>query len=134
MDRRIIARSIGLGLAAMALVTLLAFLWVLLYALLIAPGHPGDFYQAYAARVSPISGLILGLPVLFLAGFIASRGDGSLKAAAIPALIYIALDLLLLASFMPGAFRAWPLMILSWLIKAGAAVAGGWLARRRKPD
>lgn len=137
MDRRLIARSIGrsvaLGLAAMAVLVLLAFLWVLIYALLIAPGHPGGFYQAYAARVSPISGLIAGLPVLFIAGCLAARWDegNPLIAAAIPAAVYIVLDALLLALFMPAGFRTWPLLILSWLTKAGAALAGGWFARRR---
>jgi hypothetical protein len=133
MDRRIIARSIALGFAAMAAVAVLAFLWVLIYALLIAPGHPGSFYQAYAARVSPISGLVAGLPILFLAGYLASRWSGGLwlVAAAAPALVYVALDALLLALFMPGGFRGWPLLVLSWLSKAGAAIAGGWLARRR---
>jgi hypothetical protein len=134
MDRRHIARSIALGLAAMGAVVLLAFLWVLIYAVLIAPGHPGPFYQAYAARVSPISGLIAGLPVLFAAGFLASRkADKPLVAAAIPALVFILLDALLLTLFMPSGFRAWPLLGLSWISKVGAGLAGGWFARRRRP-
>lgn len=134
MDRGSIARSIGLGLAAMGAVVLLAFIWVLVYALVIAPGHPGGFYQSYAARVSPISGLIAGLPVLFLAGYLARRWSrgGTLVVSLIPALVYVAVDALLLAMFMADAFRAgWPLLILSWLSKAGAALAGGWLAARR---
>ena len=133
MNARTIGRSIALGLAAMGAVVLLAFLWVLIYALLIAPGHPGGFYQAYAARVSPISGLIAGVPVLFLAGYLARRGSGggSPFIAAVPALVYIALDVALLALFMPGSLRAWPLLILSSLSKVGAALTGGWVARPR---
>lgn len=137
MDRRLIARSIGrsvaLGLAALAAVVLLGFLWVLIYALLIAPGHPGGFYQAYAARVSPISGLIAGLPVLFAAGYLSTRAgdERPLAAGAIPALVYILLDLLLLACFMPSGLRAWPLLILSWFSKLAVALVGGWLAGRR---
>ncbi|HEY0116951.1 MAG TPA: hypothetical protein VGB54_14655 [Allosphingosinicella sp.] len=134
MDRRLILRSVALGLAAMAILVALALLWVLIYAFWIAPGHPGGFYQAYAARVSPLCGLIAGLPVLGLAGYFAARMAPArpLAAAILPAIVYILLDLLLLALFMPAALRGWPLLLLSWVTKAAAAAGGGWLAGRRR--
>ena len=130
MGGRIIARGLGLGVGAMLLNVAIALAWVLLYAVAIAPGHDGVFYQAYAQRVAPISGLIAGIPIFLAAGWLAARGPGAQRAAWLPPVAYILLDLVLLI-----ASGLWPplwSLALSYTTKLGAAWAGGRQAERQK--
>jgi len=129
MGGRIIARGIGLGLAAMALNVLVAFLWVWTYAVLVAPGHDGAFYQAYGQRVAPISGIVAGVPLLFVAGWLVARGPRPGNAALLPAVTYVVLDLLLIA--IGGLWPPLWSLALSYLTKFAAAWAGGRFAMRR---
>jgi hypothetical protein len=129
MGGRIIARGIGLGVLAMALNVLVAFLWVWFYSVALAPGHDGAFYQAYAQRVAPISSVLAGIPLLSAAGWLAARGSRPMIAALIPAAIYILLDIVLVA-----AGGLWPplwTLLLSFLTKLAAAWGGGQLRVRR---
>lgn len=128
-----ILRGIGLGFAALALNLLVAFLWVYFYSFAIAPGHDPAFYQAYAERVSPISAIVAGIPILFTAGYLAAaRAPGRLLlAAALPAITYAAIDAAIVITFVPQALAAWPIFLLSWGTKLLAAWAGGIMRRRR---
>lgn len=131
MEPRLIARAAALGLAATALLTVVIVVWVLVHAYVVAPGHPPGLYQAYAARVAPIAGIILGMPLFALAGFLAVRRHAyALPLALAPAAAFILIDLILLAAFQPAAFAAWLLLLLSWLSKLAAALLGGRLAAR----
>lgn len=130
MGGRIILRGIGLGVAAMLLNVLVAFLWVWIYSVAIAPGHDGAFYQAYAQGVAPISAIIAGLPILFLAGWLAARGPRRMPAALLPAVTYIILDVLLIA--IGGLWPATWAAAVSYLTKLAAAWAGGAVAIRRR--
>lgn len=133
MNPGTLLRGFGLGLAAMALNILVAFLVVWIYSIAVAPGHDRSFYEAFAQRAAPISGIVAGLPILFAAGYLAARraaGDRRV-AASIPALTYIAVDGALIAGFMPGALSAWAVFLISWLTKVGAAGLGGRAAMRR---
>ena len=131
MDPRLIARAAALGLAAMTLLAVVIFLWVLIYAYVVAPGHVPAYYQAYAARVAPLAGIILGLPVFALAGHLAVRNRGySLPLVLTPAAAFILLDLALLGLFHRAALAAWPLLVLSWLSKLFAAWVGGRFGSR----
>jgi hypothetical protein len=129
MGRGIIVRGMALGLAALILNAIAAFLWVWLYSAFIDPGHDGVFYQAYGQRVAPLSGLIFGLPLLFAAGWLAGRVSAAPLAWLLPAATYALLDLVLMAL---GSLWATPLaLILSYATKAAASYAGGWIAQRR---
>ena len=131
MDLRLIARAAALGLAATALLTAVIFAWVLVYAYVVAPGHAPAFYQAYAARVAPLAGIALGIPLFALAGYVAVRRHFyALPLVLTPAATFILLDLVLLAGFQRAAFAAWPLLLLSWLSKLVAALLGGRFASR----
>ena len=100
MEPRLIARAAALGLGAMALLAAVIFAWVLVYAYVVAPGHPPAQYQAYAARVAPLAGIVLGLPVFALAGQLAVRHRTySLMLALTPAITFILLDAGLLGGF-----------------------------------
>ena len=126
MDPRLIARAAALGLAAIALLAAVIFLWVLVYAYVVAPGHITAYYQAYAARVAPLAGIVLGLPVFALAGHLAVRHRAyALALVLTPAATFILLDLALLAMYQRAALAAWPLLILSWLSTLFAAWVGG---------
>ncbi len=130
MGGRIIARGLGLGLVAMLINVLVAFAWVFFYSVAIAPGHDGAFYQAYAQRVAPISGILAGVPIFVAAGWLAARGPRGERAALLPAAAYILLDLLLL-----GISGLWPalwLLALSYLTKLAASWAGARLVKRQK--
>ncbi len=123
-------RGIGLGAIALLLNVAVAFLWVWIYSVLVSPGHDGAFYQAYAQRVAPISGILAGLPLLLLAGWLNARGTRPAFAALVPAIVYILLDIMLVA-----AGGLWPplwTLALSYLTKLAAAWAGGAFAVRRR--
>ena len=130
MGAKIILRGIWLGVGALILNVAVAFLWVWFYSFAIAPGHDGPYYQAYAQRVAPFSGLIAGIPLLFLAGMLSARGDRPLVAAAIPATTYILLDMLLMA--IGGIWASVAALLLSYSTKLAAALAGGWFVQRRR--
>ena len=131
MNPRLLARAAALGLAATALLTAVIFAWVLVHAYVVAPGHAPAHYQAYAARVAPLAGIALGLPVFALAGYFAVRHRPyALPLALTPAATFILIDLVLLAAFQREAFAAWPLLFLSWLSKLVAALLGGRIASR----
>jgi hypothetical protein len=130
MGGRIIARGLGLGVVAMLLNVLVAFAWVFFYSVALAPGHDGAFYQAYAQRVAPISGIVAGVPIFLAAGWLAARGPGAERAALLPAASYIVLDLLLLS--ISGLWPAMWLLALSYITKAAAAFAGGRLVKRQR--
>lgn len=132
MDPRLTVRPAALGLAAMALLAAVIFLWVLIYAYVVAPGHAPAHYQAYAARVAPLAGIVLGLPVFALVGHLAVRHRAySLPLVLTPAATFILLDLALLGLFQRAALAAWPLLVLSWLSKLFAAWIGGRFGSRR---
>ena len=131
MEPRPLTRAAALGLAATALLTAAIFAWVLVHAYVVAPGHVPAHYQAYAARVAPVAGILLGLPLFGLAGFLAVRRHPyALPLALAPAAAFILIDLALLAAFQRAAFAAWPLLLLSWLSKLAAALLGGRIASR----
>jgi hypothetical protein len=130
MGAGIIVRGVGLGALALLLNVAVAFAWVLFYSVAVAPGHDGGFYQAYAQRVAPISGLIAGIPIFVGAGWLAARGPGAQRAAIVPAAAYILLDLALTA--VSGLWPPLWSLALSYLTKAAAAWGGGRLAERQK--
>jgi len=131
MEFRFIARAAALGLAATALLTAVIFAWVLVHAYVVAPGHAPAVYQAYAARVAPLAGVLLGIPLFGLAGFLAVRRHPyALPLALAPAATFILIDLALLAMFQRSAFGAWAILLLSWLSKLAAALLGGRFASR----
>jgi len=131
MGGKVILRGIGLGVLALLLNVLVAFLWVFFYSVAVAPGHDGAFYQAYAQRVAPISAILAGLPILFAAGWLTARGSGAVLPALVPAATYILLDLVLnaIGGLSPPLWS----LALSYLTKIGAAWAGGRLALRARP-
>jgi hypothetical protein len=113
---------------AMVLNVAVAFLWVAVYSLLIAPGQDQAVYEAYAMRAAPWSSVIAGMPILFGAGWLLARWHGGGWATGVwAAMAYILLDVIILAAA-GGTFS--PIVALSAVTKLGAAALGGALAAR----
>ena len=124
-------RSVAVAVAAMALNVAAAFLWVLIYSMLIAPGQDEAAYQAYALRAAPWSSVVAGIPILLFAGWLLARWHGGGWRTGICAgVAYVVLDsLILLAAGALFAFLG--IEALSYATKLGAAACGGALADRR---
>jgi hypothetical protein len=122
----------GFALAVMILNVLASFAVVWFYSAFVEPGHPEAFYQAFALRAAPVSSVVAGMPLMFIAGMLIARRRiprHALIAAAAMALLYIAVDaaILLAAKVSPGVW-AWEL--LSYSTKLIAAIAGAAVGSR----
>ena len=101
-------------------------LWVAVYAYLINPGHPAEFYQAYAQTAAPYSSIFAGMPLMFLmCWWLSRRWTPALarKSAWQIWSIYAAIDLaVLFASGMTTRLATFA--AVSLITKLGAAVLG----------
>ena len=124
-------RSVAVAVLAMVLNVAAAFLWVLIYSMLIAPGQDEAAYQAYAMRAAPWCSVIAGLPILLFAGWLLARWHGGgWRTGICAAVAYVVLDTLILLA--AGAlFANLAIEALSYATKLGAAAWGGALAGRR---
>ena len=121
-------RSVAVAVAAMVLNVAAAFLWVLIYSMLIAPGQEEAAYQAYALRAAPWSSVIAGIPILLFAGWLLARWHGGGWRTGIgPAVAYAVMDFLILLGF--GALPAMAgVALISDATKLAAAALGGHMA------
>lgn len=111
-----------------------SFVVVWAYATFWEPGHPESFYQAWAMSAAPVSSVVVGAPLMFVAGFLIAgrrqRREALLAGGAV-ALVYIAIDLaVLLYAKAEGGIWGWA--ALSFVTKLLAAVAGA--AVRTRPQ
>ena len=92
----------------------------------VEPGRPVSHYEAFAVAAAPVSSVVAGIPLMFLAGLLLSRGRTSraaLSAAGAMVLIYIVIDAaILLAADAGSAIWAWE--ALSYSTKLLSALAG----------
>jgi hypothetical protein len=123
-------RSVAVAVAAMVLNVAFAFLWVLIYSALIAPGQDEAAYKAYAMRVAPWSSVIAGIPILFAAGWLLARWHGGgWQVGICAAVAYVVIDFAILAAARAlGEFPA--IVAFSFATKLAAAALGGAMAQR----
>ena len=79
----------------------LFFLFMVLYGHVIDPGHEEQFYQDAAGRFGPISSIICGIPLMYLAGRWIGKRVGpqlAIKAGLLVWLIYFTLDVAIVAA------------------------------------
>ena len=109
------------------LMVALAFAWVFLYSLLINPGQDDAHYTAYAQIASPISALITGAPLYFLAArLIRGRiGDAAVSTALAMAALAVALDMGVTFSMASNDVQLW-----ACLVNAPLKVAALWFGAR----
>lgn len=103
------------------------FLFMVAYSYLIDPGHDQDYYQEAANRFGPISSIICGIPLMYLAGRWIGKRVGprlAVSAALLVWVVYFALDLTIVAA--SGALMSilW-LFVISFATKFAAAYLGG---------
>lgn len=82
-------------LVVQALMVVAAFAWVAIYAYGIHPGEAAAYYEAYAQVASPISALITGPALYYLAARWLRRrlGESAVSTALVAAGIAVALDI-----------------------------------------
>ena len=121
------------AITVMVLNVAISFGVVWLYSSFVDPGHPASYYEAFAMRVAPISSVIAGIPLMFLAGLLVARrrpGRRGLLAAAAVASLYILLDSGILMS-VGGSRDIWMWAVVSHVTKLLSALAGARYAMTR---
>ena len=107
------------------------FLFMVLYSYVINPGHEQDFYSEAANRFGPISSIICGMPLMYLAGRWIGKRVGpqmAVPAALLVWTVYFVLDLLVVAA--SGVLMSvLPLFAISFSTKLAAVYLGGRHAR-----
>jgi len=126
----------GYALAVMVLNVAISFAIVFFYATFIEPGHPEAFYLAFATRTAPISSVVAGVPLMFIAGMLIARRRerrAALIAAGATALIYIAVDsaIMIAAGATPDA---WTWELISYPTKLLAAIGGAAFGSRNRRE
>lgn len=120
------------AIAVMALNVAISFFVVWVYSL-VDPGHADSYYETLAMRVAPISSVIAGIPLMFLAGFLlAGRRSqrSALLVAGATALFYNLVDTGILLAADAGQ-DVWPWAALSYATKLLSALAGAWFGMIR---
>ncbi len=125
--------AIPLALGVMIVNVLISVLYVVVYSILIDPGHDEAYYQAHAQMAAPYSSIIAGMLLIFLAGrWIGGKfpKGNSVKAALLVWLIYFTIDLTIVAA--AGALtQIAVLFAISFVTKFAAAYLGGLSAQKR---
>jgi hypothetical protein len=125
--------AIPLALGVMIVNVLISVLYVVVYSILIDPGHDEAYYQTHAQMAAPFSSIIAGMPLIFLAGrWIGGKfpKGNSVKAALLVWLIYFTIDLTIVAA--AGALtQIAVLFAISFVTKFAAAYLGGLSAQKR---
>ena len=102
------------------------FVFMVIYSYAIDPGHDQNYYSEAANRFGPISSIICGIPLMYLAGrWIGKRAGPRLAIAAgiILWAVYFAIDLAIAAA--SGSLTSvLPLFVISFATKLGAAYLG----------
>jgi hypothetical protein len=117
------------ALAVMIANIAVSFVVVFVYSTFVSPGSPPRDYEAFAMSAAPVSSIVAGVPLMFLAAYWLARGrspHGALAAAGAMAFVYIALDILLMFAAAPaGDMWAWE--AVSYSTKLLAALGGARL-------
>lgn len=111
----------------------LFFLFMVLYGHVINPGHEDSFYQEAANRFGPISSILCGIPLMYLAGRWIGKRVGpqlAVTAALLVWLIYFIVDVAIVAAagFLTGLFPV-VVVAISFTTKLISVYLGGRSAR-----
>lgn len=128
MGVKLTLRSLAVAVPAMVVNVACSFLWVLIYATLIAPGQDEAAYQAYALQAAPWCSVVAGIPILLGAGWLLARWHGGGWRTGICAgVAYVAIDFAIIVA--AGALFAMAgIIALSFATKLAASALGGALA------
>jgi hypothetical protein len=132
-----LAWIIGAAILVMAINVGVSFLYVAIYSHLINRGHDGQYYQEYAKKVAPYSGIAAGIPLMFLmCWWVGSWWDAgfAVKAAILVWLVYAVIDVLVLIG--AGMSKRVPtrlvvLTTIALIAKLAASYLGGVVSSRQ---
>jgi hypothetical protein len=127
-------KALVAAIAILVLNLLLTTAAMFVYAGLVAPGHPESFYQAMAPKVAGVTAPEIGAALNFLAAYVLGRRRPQRNPIAFAAAMvgaYVVIDAVSgLVSAGPVAL-ATPVALISMGLSIVAALAGGFLAKRR---
>lgn len=126
----------GYALAVMALNVAASFAMVLFYAIFVEPGHSEAFYEAFAMRSAPVSSVVAGVPLMFIAGMLIARRrerSAALIAAGAIALVYIVVDAAIIIAA-GAAPDTWTWELISYPTKLLAAIGGAAFGSRNRRE
>lgn len=130
---QIAPRAFGLAILAVVLGVVASVVWVLVYALAVAPGQGQQAYVDYANAAAPTIALTTGVPIMVLLGWWIGRGRDrrtALFGGALVALFFFAIDIALLAGLGNIALAPWAEILPGYGARLAAALAGAALAAR----
>src|SRR5688500_14051323 len=127
MDRTLSKARLWLALPAaiaVGVINVLCFvLFMVIYSYAINPGHNETYYQDAANRFGPISSIICGIPLMYLAGRWLGKWVGpklAVTAAVLMSSVYFVVDLALVAA--SGVLMSMlPIIAISFATKFAAA-------------
>lgn len=135
MNTRDYGRSVLVGFAVFAGTVLLSIPMVAVYAYLINPGHPQEFYNQAATWIAPWSSHVGG-PLLFFwlnrRGAVRNPQRNAVAFAWATIVSYVAIDLMSVPLFgLAVSDVLTPAFAASLAVKSAAALAGGILGSKR---
>jgi hypothetical protein len=130
-----VAMLVGVALAVLVVNVLVSFVYMAVYGHLIDPGHENAYYEAHAQRVVPWCGLLVGIPLVFFAGWWVGGWDPKIAvtSALVVWLVCAISDVVALVAWGMTA-RAAAFVAASLVTKLVAAYAGASMAVRAALD
>ncbi len=132
-----LAWLVGVALLVLVLNVAISILYMVVYSYIIDPGHDEQYYQEHIQLAAPYSSIIMGVPLMFAAGWWVSRWwerEFATKAAFTIWLVYAVIDIaVLLASGVTATAAMF--VTVSMVLKLAAVLLGANIgARRHKPN
>jgi hypothetical protein len=108
------------------------FLFMVAYSYVLDPGHEEAYYSEAASRFGPISSIICGIPLMYLAGRWIGKRVGprlAVTAGVLVWTVYFVLDLAIVAAS-GVSMSLLPLFVISFATKLAAVYLGARHARQ----
>ena len=126
-----VAKAFVAAIVIMAANVAISYVVVAVYAYVIEPGHPNEFYEAAAQEIAPWSSVIAGVFLFFGAGYLFARRRPERNAVFFAAAIwasYLVIEFIILAGV--GALgSAFGIVSLSLVTKLIAAILGARMGK-----
>ncbi|MGH9948648.1 MAG: hypothetical protein ACRD6X_15835 [Pyrinomonadaceae bacterium] len=128
-----LAWLVGVAVLVLVLNVAASILYMTVYGHLIDPGHEKQYYDDHIQIAAPYCSIVAGIPLMFLAGWLAGgwwEADFAIKAALTIWLVYVLIDIaVLLAAGMTGWIVV--LFAASFATKLAAVYVGALVGGRR---
>lgn len=128
------AKALGAAVLVLALNLLLTTVVIVIWSVIVEPGHPQEYYNALAPKIGAWSGPPGGALLLFLAAYVLGRRQperNAWKFAGVMWLFYALSDVAIAFPIVPLAELLTFQLVLSLLLALAGAALGGVVAARR---